>query len=121
MLRKLVLGLTLAGAAASPLVGAAEAAVGDGVAAAPVAQLLPVEKTQFFFGGGNYCFYPDGWQGPGFYWCGYAWRTGSGWGGPEGWHGWHGGDHGHDHHMGGEHHGGEHHGGEHHGDEHHHP
>lgn len=47
-----------------------------------------VEKTQFFFfGGRNYCFYLDGWHGPGWYWCGYRWRRGYGWGGPEGWHG----------------------------------
>ena len=46
------------------------------------------EKTQFFWGGRNYCWYPGGWQGPGYYWCGYAWRRGYGWGGPIGWHGW---------------------------------
>ena len=52
--------------------------------------LMPLEKTQLFiFGGRHYCFYPDGWHGPGWYWCGYAWRHGFGWGGPSGWHGWH--------------------------------
>src|SRR5947199_10635383 len=50
-----------------------------------------VEKTQFVYLGRNYCWYPDGWHGPGFYWCGYAYRTGYGWGGPIGWHGWRGG------------------------------
>lgn len=30
---------------------------------------------------------PRGWLGPGWYWCGYAWRSGYGWGGPWGW-GW---------------------------------
>jgi hypothetical protein len=45
------------------------------------------EKTQFW-GGRNYCWYPGGWQGPGYYWCGYQWRRGYGWGGPIGWHGW---------------------------------
>jgi len=103
MLRKLVLGLALAGAAALPFADVAEAAIGDGVAASHVAsQLLPVEKAQFFFGGQNYCFYPDGWHGPGFYWCGYAWNNGNGWGGGEGWHGWHRGGGGRrdgDHHM----------------------
>ncbi len=48
----------------------------------------PVEKTQFLSGGRQYCFYPDGWRGPGFYWCGYAQRRGFGWGGPAGWRGW---------------------------------
>ena len=46
------------------------------------------EKTQFFWGGRNYCWYPGGWQGPGYYWCGFQWRRGYGWGGPVGWHGW---------------------------------
>ena len=48
-----------------------------------------IEQAQFIFGGRNYCWYDDGWQGPGYYWCGYAWRRGFGWGGGEGWHGWH--------------------------------
>lgn len=55
-----------------------------------------VEKAQFIWGGRNYCFYLDGWRGPGWYWCGYAHRRGYGWGGPRGWHGWHHGrEHGH--------------------------
>ena len=92
MLRKLIVGLTLAAAVAWPLAETAEAAIGDGVAASHIAsQLLPVEKAQFFFGGRQYCWYDDGWRGPGFYWCGYAWRSGFGWGGGSGWHGWHGG------------------------------
>jgi hypothetical protein len=28
------------------------------------------------------------WQGPGWYWCGYAYRTGLGWGGGYEWNGW---------------------------------
>ena len=92
MLRKLVLGLALAGGAALPLAGVAEAAIGDGVAASHIAaRLIPVEKAQFFFGGRNFCFYDDGWHGPGYYWCGYANRNGIGWGGGDGWNGWHGG------------------------------
>ncbi len=47
-----------------------------------------VQQTQFWFGGRNFCFYPNGWNGPGFYWCGYAWRRGFGWGGGHGWNGW---------------------------------
>lgn len=46
------------------------------------------EQAQFLFGGRNYCWYNDGWQGPGWYWCGYASRPGFGWGGPVGWNGW---------------------------------
>ena len=42
--------------------------------------------------GVRYCFYPDGWQGPGWYRCGYRWRQGLGWGGAYDWgvsFGWH--------------------------------
>ncbi len=78
-----------------------------GSAIAPVAQAAPfadqsaveqsadglaaIEKTQFIWGGRNYCWYPGGWRGPGWYWCGFAWRRGFGWGGGPGWHGWRGG------------------------------
>jgi hypothetical protein len=47
-----------------------------------------VEKTQFFIGSREYCWYDDGWHGPGWYWCGYALRQGFGWGGAVGWHNW---------------------------------
>jgi hypothetical protein len=116
MLRKLALGLALIGGAALPFAGVAEAAIGDGVAASHIGtQLMPIEKAQFFFGGQNYCFYDDGWHGPGFYWCGYAYRNGLGWGGGEGWRGWHrgGGGHGGGGHGGGGHGGGGHGGGGH--------
>jgi hypothetical protein len=80
-------GLALAVAAgfALPLAGSAEAAMGG---ALPSTQILPVEQAQFFFLGHNFCWYDDGWQGPGWYWCNYAWRSGYGWGGGDGWHGW---------------------------------
>jgi len=48
----------------------------------------------FASGGHNYCFYDNGWNGPGWYWCGdYAYQYGAGWGGPSGWNNWqwHGG------------------------------
>ena len=35
----------------------------------PSTQILPVEQEQFFFLGHNFCWYDDGWQGPGWYWC----------------------------------------------------
>ena len=72
------------------------------------------------FGGHNYCWYDDGWSGPGYYWCGYGYYNGYGYGGGEGWHGWRehrhweGQEHGH---GGGDHHGD---GGDHHHDDHHH-
>lgn len=48
------------------------------------------QDAQYLFGGRRYCFYPNGWRGPGFYWCGYNLRRGLGWGGPSGWRGWNG-------------------------------
>ncbi len=68
-------------AQASPLLVAGVDRPGDAV----------IEKAQYFYGGRNYCWYDGGWHGPGFYWCGYAWRRGFGWGGPIGWRGWAGG------------------------------
>jgi len=51
-------------------------------------QLKVIETAQFFWGGRRYCWYYNGWRGPGWYQCGYHWRRGFGWGGPVGWHGW---------------------------------
>src|SRR5436853_3909627 len=52
-------------------------------------QVDPIQNVQVFvWHGRRYCWYDDGWHGPGFYWCGYAWRSGIGWGGGVGWHGW---------------------------------
>jgi hypothetical protein len=77
----------------------AGAALGDSAqaAAAPYLNLkgveagdsaLPIEKAQYYWGGQNYCWYPAGWRGPGWYWCGYAQSYGYGWGGGYGWRGW---------------------------------
>ncbi len=55
-------------------------------------RLSPVEQIQYYsYGGDNYCWYDEGWQGPGWYWCGEEWDNGFGWGGPYGWNGWGGG------------------------------
>ena len=57
----------------------------NGIRAA-IDALSMVDNVQFYvFGGRRYCWYDDGWQGPGWYWCGYAWRHGYGWGGGYGW------------------------------------
>jgi len=66
--------------------GASAAALDPGVYNR--AQPVVLEKAQYVWAGRNYCWY-DGWHGPGWYWCGYGWRRGFGWGGPEGWRGWH--------------------------------
>ena len=45
-------------------------------------------SAPYLYGGRQYCWYDDAWSGPGWYWCGYAYRTGYGWGGGNGWNGW---------------------------------
>jgi hypothetical protein len=48
-----------------------------------------VEKARVYVvDGRRFCFYFNGWQGPGWYRCGFAWRRGLGWGGVYGWQGW---------------------------------
>jgi hypothetical protein len=104
MFQKFTLSIALAASVALPLASSAEAAVGDGILSAgiPSIQIAPMENAQFFFGGQNYCWYDAGWQGPGWYWCGYANRRGLGWGGGAGFHGWQrgGGRGGHGGHVG---------------------
>jgi len=46
------------------------------------------QAQPFVFEGHSYCWYDDGWRGPGWYRCGYEFRRGLGWGGPRGWRGW---------------------------------
>ena len=63
-----------------------DANLSDAVNRGDVAPTL--QDAQYLWAGRNYCWYPGGWHGPGYYWCGYAWRQGFGWGGPVGWNGW---------------------------------
>jgi hypothetical protein len=42
----------------------------------------------YYYAGHQYCWYFDGWHGPGWYWCGYQYYNNYGWGGPLGWSGW---------------------------------
>ena len=97
MLGKCARTIALTAAIALGAGSAAEAAIGDGVLGArqALANATQIENAQFIFGGQNYCWYDDGWRGPGWDWCGYANRSGLGWGGGVGWHGWRrGGGHG---------------------------
>jgi hypothetical protein len=74
-----------------------------------VGKLSTIHEAHYVWGGRAYCWHDSGWNGAGWYRCGYASRTGMGWGGPQGWHGWHwqgpdgprhGGHHGPGHHYG---------------------
>jgi hypothetical protein len=83
---------TVALTTATALAGAtgAQAGVGDGALGArgPLTAHPQVENVQYLFSGRNYCWYPNGWRGPGWYWCGFSDRRGLGWGGATGWNGW---------------------------------
>ncbi len=89
--------LTLSLAAAAAMVAASVAATtaqaapvrGDSLAAALAAKNPAIVDAQYSYRGRSYCFYPQGWRGPGWYRCGYHWRRGHGWGGTYGWRGWH--------------------------------
>lgn len=87
MSRKTAFWKALVIAAAAPLAGC-EPTTGPIVGVAPVA---PVASGPFVYGGQNFCWYPSGWQGAGFYQCGFAFSPGVGWGGGWGWNGWGGG------------------------------
>jgi len=94
MSRAFLRGARLSALFLSLLASGAHAGVGDRAAEAFCAgtRWSPIERNQYYaFEGDNYCWYSDGWQGPGWYWCGYEWDDGLGWGGPYGWNGWGGG------------------------------
>ena len=90
-LRKLV--VALAAAAAVVVSGNAGAASMSAPAAMRTAadSLNMTENVQFFWSGHDYCWYDDGWNGPGWYWCDMYLQSGIGWGGGYGWHHWRGG------------------------------
>ena len=74
MLRKLALSLSLVSCAGMPLWDVAEASLVDGPFAPPseLKRIAPVEEALFIHRGIAYCWYPNGWRGPGFYQCGWA-------------------------------------------------
>jgi hypothetical protein len=76
-----------AGALATTRADAAMFGSTSGLAVAADAVAL-TESVQYVYGGRRHCWYPDGWHGPGWYWCGYRLRRGLGWGGPAGWNSW---------------------------------
>ncbi len=73
----------------------AEAGVADPAESAlsSFGSLSPVQTVQYYsLETGNYCWYDDGCDGPGWYLCGDEWLNGFGWGGPYGWNRWGGGN-----------------------------
>ena len=83
---------TFIAAAIAPLVVATSSLAAVNIGAAGLRDLASansaIENVQFVVGGQSYCWYDGGWRGPGWYYCGYAWRTGLGWGGVAGWNSW---------------------------------
>src|SRR5262245_3600320 len=83
--------LTLAVAAGALLV-ATQANAGsfpvNKLAGAETGLVDHVAVRVYVHAGQRYCFYFDGWHGPGWYRCGFAWRRGLGWGGVYGWNSW---------------------------------
>ena len=80
--------------AGAPIMGASVGAapiVAPGAIRGAADSLNVIERAQFIWLGRNYCWYDDGWNGPGWYWCGQYLVRGVGWGGGYGWHGWRGG------------------------------
>jgi hypothetical protein len=82
---------TALAATAASMSGFAQAAAtgpSSGIRTA-IDDLNVVQDAQFVFGGQRHCWYTRGWNGTGWYRCGYSSRRGHGWGGGEGWNGWH--------------------------------
>jgi hypothetical protein len=78
--------------AGAPIMGLnAAPMVAPGAIRAAADSLNMVERAQFIWLGRHYCWYDDGWNGPGWYWCGQYLTSGIGWGGGYGWHHWRGG------------------------------
>jgi len=76
---------------------AGTAVLGGPSVAAPIAAsgmrgaadgLGSIEQIQHVWQGRRYCWTELGWNGAGWYRCGFATRHGQGWGGPAGWHRW---------------------------------
>ena len=62
--------------------------IGAGLKPALDATGMIQKAAVFIIEGNRYCFYFNGWHGPGWYRCGFAWRRNLGWGGEYGWQSW---------------------------------
>ena len=87
MLGKSVLAIGLGLALSAPAQAAMPAQTSPVSPLAQPAQFI-FDPLNLVFGGHEWCWYDDGWRGPGWYWCGYGARYGYGWGGGEGFNGW---------------------------------
>jgi hypothetical protein len=76
----------IASAATAAIVGAS--VISSAQAAPTATDRLNIIEAAHMWNDQSYCWYDEGWNGAGWYQCGYAGRRGYGWGGPMGWHGW---------------------------------
>ena len=67
----------IAAAASAALL--ASAGLATSCQADPCSSATPIcslpRSAIYAWGGRHYCWYYNGWRGPGWYWCGYPWRT----------------------------------------------
>jgi hypothetical protein len=82
------IGVSTAFALASFIGGQAVAMPLGGSGKAALERIGVVAQAQYTYEGKEYCWYDDGWNGPGWYVCGQYTVKGVGWGGGAGWHGW---------------------------------
>ena len=88
-MRKRVHLLAAAAALCVTATGATAMPMGSGALKSALDATDLVEQTAVYIvEGRRYCFYFNGWHGPGWYRCGFAFRRGLGWGGVYGWQGW---------------------------------
>lgn len=85
---KVALAVALAAGSLSSVASTANATIMAADVSTAVDHLTLIDQVQFVFGGHRHCWYADGWNGPGWYWCGYRHRHGLGWGGGDGYRGW---------------------------------
>jgi Chaperone of endosialidase len=81
-------GMSAAFAVAGILSGEAAAMPLGGSGKVALERIDLIAQAQYSYGGKDYCWYDDGWNGPGWYVCGQYTVRGVGWGGGAGWHGW---------------------------------
>src|SRR5215467_12171628 len=82
------IGMSAALALAGLISGEAGAMPVGGAGKGALERIDLIDKAQYSYGGKDYCWYDDGWNGPGWYVCGQYTVRGVGWGGGSGWHGW---------------------------------
>src|SRR6185437_16941552 len=78
--RSLKFSMIIAGSVAgAAMLAAVPAQAQENPVGAVLGAAAAIAAAPFMWGGHRYCWY-EGWNGPGWYWCGYGARRGYGWG-----------------------------------------